>query len=88
VYDPLARPLASARTVICFGEEGPVIHAALTRLDLPCILVDTMAEALSVAVGRARSGDAILLSPACASFDAFQNFEHRGHVFRQLALHC
>jgi UDP-N-acetylmuramoylalanine--D-glutamate ligase len=41
-----------------------------------------MHDAVRTATGLARAGDAVVLSPACASYDMFQNFEHRGRVFR------
>jgi UDP-N-acetylmuramoylalanine--D-glutamate ligase len=43
-----------------------------------------MADAVALARGLARPGDAVVLSPACASFDEFRSFEHRGDVFRAL----
>jgi UDP-N-acetylmuramoylalanine--D-glutamate ligase len=43
-----------------------------------------MAEAMDVCATHARPGDTVLLSPACASFDAFRDFEHRGDTFRTL----
>jgi UDP-N-acetylmuramoylalanine--D-glutamate ligase len=48
------------------------------------ILVDAdlMPEAVRVASQRAHAGDAVLMSPACASFDMFRNYEHRAQVFR------
>ena len=46
--------------------------------------VEQLAQAVDVAAGEAHMGDVILFSPACASYDQFDNFEHRGEVFRQL----
>jgi UDP-N-acetylmuramoylalanine--D-glutamate ligase len=46
----------------------------------------TLAEAVNAASGTARPGDVVLLSPACTSFDAFENFERRGAEFRRLVL--
>ncbi|MEC8425492.1 MAG: cyanophycin synthetase, partial [Myxococcota bacterium] len=73
-----------ARQVICFGASGPDIAAALplpgTRL-----LDGGLRDAVREARKHALPGDTILLSPACASFDEFRNFEHRGEVFTTLA---
>ncbi len=46
--------------------------------------VDTMEEAVDLALGLAEPGDTILLSPACSSFDQFANYEERGRVFKDL----
>ncbi len=73
-------PLLQGHQVICFGEEGPKIAAALGSPPL----CGSLAEAVALAAQRAKPGSAVLLSPACASFDEFQNFEHRGEVFRKL----
>ena len=48
---------------------------------VPMVRVDSLDEAVLQAAARARSGDAVLLSPACASLDMFRNFEERGQVF-------
>lgn len=64
------------------GETREKIRAAWS-LFTPCTLVDSLLEAVSKASKNAVSGDVVLLSPACSSFDMFQNYQHRGEVFRQ-----
>ncbi|MCB9796193.1 MAG: UDP-N-acetylmuramoyl-L-alanine--D-glutamate ligase [Alphaproteobacteria bacterium] len=84
-YAALRPPLAErARAVICFGQSGPEIGAALGGL--PVELSPGLSSAVELARSRARRGQAVLLSPACASFDEFENFERRGEAFRRLAL--
>jgi UDP-N-acetylmuramoylalanine--D-glutamate ligase len=65
-----------------FGETREKIRAAWS-LFTPCSVVPTLLEAVSEAAKRAVAGDVVLLSPACSSFDQFQNYQHRGDVFRQ-----
>ena len=52
----------------------------------PCERANSMSEAVRMAVSYARCGDTVLLSPACASFDMFQNYEHRGDEFKKEVL--
>jgi len=86
-YAPLRPALAQhARIVLCFGRTGPEIAAALDGL--PVRTVATLADAVREAAAEARSGEVVLLSPACASFDEFRDFEHRGDVFAALARHA
>jgi UDP-N-acetylmuramoylalanine--D-glutamate ligase len=63
------------------GETREKIRAAWS-LFTPCTLSESLAEAVREAAGQAGPGDAVLLSPACSSFDQFQNYQHRGEVFR------
>lgn len=74
----------TCKAAICFGAAGPRFADAIAQTALPYSLVGTMEEALDVALAQAHAGDTILLSPACASFDEFDNFEHRGRVFKDL----
>lgn len=93
---PLEKMAAEAcrrcRAVVLFGEAAPVLEEALRaatkevgpRARAKVLKVDSLAEAVAAASGAARPGDVVLLSPACASFDAFDNFEQRGAEFRRL----
>ena len=77
-------PLLSQRVKGAFliGETREKIRAAWS-LFTPCTLKDSLIEAVHEAAAGAVSGDVVLLSPACSSFDQFQNYQHRGDVFRQ-----
>ena len=90
-FTPLAAPLARyAKLVILLGRDAPIIKNAIEQLEIQCIDASSMDEAVKIAHEQAQSGDAVLMSPACASFDMFDNYEHRAKVFveavRALAL--
>ena len=71
-----------ARAVILIGEDAPLLEKALTDTVL-ILRAETMREAVDVAAQQAQAGDTVLLSPACASFDMFKGFEHRGQTFSE-----
>jgi UDP-N-acetylmuramoylalanine--D-glutamate ligase len=73
----------SCRAVVCFGEAGPMLAYAAEAAGLSVTRVVTVAEAVEAASKLAQPGDVVLLSPACTSFDAYENFEARGEDFRQ-----
>ena len=82
-------PLAAAargRVVhaVIIGEDGPKIAHALEAVGIPTTGAPTMHAAIEDARANAGPGDVVLLSPACASFDMFDNYEHRGEVFKRL----
>ena len=82
-FTPLADPVARfARTAVLIGRDGPLIRAVLEDTGVPLVDAGTMEEAVQVATQRAHAGDAVLMSPACASFDMFRNYPHRAEVFR------
>jgi UDP-N-acetylmuramoylalanine--D-glutamate ligase len=69
---------------VLIGEDGPRIAAALSAVGIPVSAAATMQAAIDAARAQAGRGGVVLLSPACASFDMFDNYEHRGDVFKKL----
>ena len=83
-FSPLADPVQRfARGVVLMGRDAPVIREALQGTDVPLHDATDMQAAVEQAAAIARSGDAVLMSPACASFDMFDNYGHRAEVFVQ-----
>ncbi len=72
------------RTVVCFGEAGPLFAEAMRGAVADTRLVATLDDAVAAAATAVQPGDAVLLSPAGTSFDAYPNFESRGVAFRRL----
>jgi UDP-N-acetylmuramoylalanine--D-glutamate ligase len=85
-YGRLREPVQeNVRAVVAIGESADKVRAAFA-LVVPVELAATMSEAVSAARHLARPGDIVLLSPACASFDWFENYEHRGKVFKEVVM--
>jgi UDP-N-acetylmuramoylalanine--D-glutamate ligase len=83
-FSPLKDAVArSARALVLIGRDAPRIEAAVAGAGVPVRRAASMEEAVSFAAQSARSGDAVLLSPACASFDMFRDYRHRGEAFRE-----
>lgn len=83
-FSVLAAPVRQyASAVVLLGEDADLLAKALADT-VPLVKVENMSQAVEEAARLARPGDRVLLSPACASFDQFRNFEHRGEVFRRL----
>ena len=81
-FSPLAEPVSRyVRAVVLIGRDAPLIRSALQASHVPLLGAASMQEAVTVAAQQARGGDAVLMSPACASFDMFDNYEHRARVF-------
>jgi len=81
-FSPLADPVSRyARGAVLIGRDGPQIRAVLEATGVTLIDAATMHDAVRHAAERAHSGDAVLMSPACASFDMFRNYEHRAEAF-------
>ncbi|MEN4921711.1 UDP-N-acetylmuramoyl-L-alanine--D-glutamate ligase [Achromobacter spanius] len=81
-FSPLI-PVVSrhARAVMLIGVDGPEIGRVLAPTGVNCVTVDSLRDAVRGAADLAQPGDAVLLSPACASLDMFRNYPHRGQVF-------
>jgi UDP-N-acetylmuramoylalanine--D-glutamate ligase len=83
-YRILRQALRShARMALLIGSAAEKIEAELGGV-IPVERAETLARAVEIAARHARPGDIVLLAPACASFDQFENFEQRGRVFKQL----
>ena len=83
-YTPLQEPLRRrARRVILIGAAAEKIASDLGD-GLSIVQAGTLDRAVQAAKEQAQPGDVVLLAPACSSFDQFENYEHRGRVFKQL----
>ena len=81
-FSPLREPIRrAARAVVLIGRDAPAIRAALEGCGVKLVDARDMHHAVDEARRLAHAGDAVLLSPACASFDMFDNYEHRARVF-------
>jgi UDP-N-acetylmuramoylalanine--D-glutamate ligase len=85
-YAPMLSALDSVcKGIVLIGQAAPLIRAACAehRVSYPVIDARDMHDAVRRATELCSAGDAVVLSPACASYDMFQNFSHRGRVFRE-----
>jgi UDP-N-acetylmuramoylalanine--D-glutamate ligase len=81
-FAPLADPVARhARAVAIIGRDAQIVEDAIAATGIPFQRHDTLQAATRWAFQRAHAGDAVLLSPACASLDMFRNYAHRAEVF-------
>ena len=78
LYAPVQRHV---RAVVLIGRDAPAIRAAVQGTGVPLFDAASLPEAVHLAQAQAQPGDAVLLSPACASFDMFKDYEHRARVF-------
>jgi UDP-N-acetylmuramoylalanine--D-glutamate ligase len=70
-------------TLICLGKENSKLVKSFGGLVPQCVEVQSMPDALKAAYKLSKPGDTVLLSPACASFDLFDNYEDRGRQFKE-----
>jgi UDP-N-acetylmuramoylalanine--D-glutamate ligase len=69
------------RSVVLIGQDAPRLQQALQHTGVPMHHASTLEDAVNKCFGLAKAGDAVLLSPACASMDMFRNYAHRAEVF-------
>ncbi|MEW6512948.1 MAG: UDP-N-acetylmuramoyl-L-alanine--D-glutamate ligase [Pseudomonadota bacterium] len=82
-FSPLKVAVAAhARAVVLIGRDGPTIGKAIDGCNVPVLNATDMDDAVHQCAALAQSGDAVLLSPACASYDMFRNYGHRADAFR------
>lgn len=80
-FSPLRDPaLRFVKGVFLIGKDAPIIAEALTD-SVPCVMSETLQNAVTAAAQQAQSGDIVLLSPACASFDQFSDYVERAEAF-------
>jgi UDP-N-acetylmuramoylalanine--D-glutamate ligase len=89
-FSPLAAVAQRARAVVLIGRDAEKIARVLAPTGVALLRAGGMTEAVETAYRASQPGDAVLLSPACASYDMFRSYIHRAEVFvesvRQLAL--
>jgi UDP-N-acetylmuramoylalanine--D-glutamate ligase len=84
-FGELARAVTGrCRLAVLFGESLPPLREAFAAVGGATVEARGLTQAVEAAAAAARPGDVVLLSPACASFDEFKSYEHRGAVFRDL----
>lgn len=81
-FSPLKAAVAEhARAAVLIGRDAPLIEKALQGCGKPIVNARDMDEAVRIATDHAQAGDAVLMSPACASFDMYKNYLHRAETF-------
>ena len=81
-FSPLEAAVAKhARAVVLIGRDAEKIAAVLQSCDVPIFSAADMNEAVRLSAAQAQPGDAVLMSPACASFDMYRNYVHRAEAF-------
>ena len=83
-YEPLKRfAREKVHTLVCMGIDNRKLVESFTGIISEIISTDSLDAAMQAARKASRPGDVVLLSPACASFDLFKNYENRGELFKQ-----
>jgi UDP-N-acetylmuramoylalanine--D-glutamate ligase len=81
-FSPLQKVVTQhARVAVLLGRDAAKIADALKETGVPLLMARDMRDAVRISAAEALEGDAVLMSPACASFDMFKNYAHRAEVF-------
>ena len=81
-FSALAKALLQhGRAAVLIGQDAPLMQEAFDQVGVATLLATDMEQAVQLAYAQAKPGDAVVLSPACASFDMYRNYKERGHVF-------
>jgi len=83
-FEELSDDLGNVKYIVCYGETKNRIKEFADKCNIDCKVVDTLKEATEYAYSISNEGDTILLSPACASWDQFSDFEKRGELFKKV----
>ena len=82
-FNDLTHHMKNVKLIISYGETKDRIKEYADSINISCIVTDTLENASKIALDNSISGDVILLSPACASWDQFKDFEERGRLFKE-----
>ena len=83
-FDDLKDYLKNTKLIVCYGETKNRIKEFADKLNIDCYVHDNLEESVKTAYNLSDDGDVILLSPACASWDQYKDFESRGNEFKHI----
>lgn len=83
LVDIMKSSVSRLESIVCFGQSAEMLEGVCSEVGVPVLSTETIAEAVAVITGK-NDGSIVLLSPGCASFDEFTNFEQRGSMFKSL----